>query len=177
MIRIELNDDAVTTALARLSTHLGDTTDVMNDIGRLLVASTKERIAAGKTPEGTAFAPRSLATLARYDALGKKYGPPLNVSGEMRQTIFHSYGPDQAEVGSNAIQSAVMQFGAAQGAFGARMGRTRPTEKRPKSQDYFFPIPWGDIPARPFLGISEEDRTGIIATIEEWLDGAIADGG
>ena len=26
-----------------------------------------------------------------------------------------------------------------------------------------------DIPARPFLGISEDDETGIKALIEEWL--------
>ncbi len=48
VIRIELNDEAVTSALARLSGQLGDMTDLMNDIGRLLVASTKERIAAGQ---------------------------------------------------------------------------------------------------------------------------------
>lgn len=162
MIRIEINDDTVTTALARLSAHLGDTTDLMNDIGRLLVASTKERIAAGKEPEGTAFAPRSQVTLARYAAQGMRFGLPLNVTGDLRQTIFHSYGPDQAEVGSNMIYAAVMQFGAAQGAFG--------TTSRGS------PIPWGPILARPFLGVSEEDRTNILATIEEWLETAVTGG-
>ena len=79
----------------------------------------------------------------------------------MRSQIFFNAGDDWVEWGSNAIQSAVMQFGAGKGAFGttSRGG----------------PIPWGDIPARPFLGLSDEDRTAIVQTIEDWLERAAGD--
>ena len=52
------------------------------------------------------------------------------------------------------------------GQFGARIG----TDKRGRS--YFMPIPWGDIPARPFLGLSAEDRTGVLEILEEYVTGA-----
>jgi phage gpG-like protein len=165
MIRIELKEDEISAMLARVSRSLADTTDLMNDLGRVLVKTTKDRIEAGLTPVGTPFAPRSPATLDRYAALKKVYGKPLNVSLEMRQGIFHQYGNDYAEVGSNAIQAAVMQFGAPAGAFGASIGKDK------LGRDHFHSIPWGDIPARPFLGISDEDRTNLAATISEWLEG------
>ena len=56
-----------------------------------------------------------------------------------------------------------MQFGAAQGQFGAFIGKDK------LGRDHFHAIPWGDIPARPFLGLAEEDRTNILATIAEHL--------
>jgi phage gpG-like protein len=43
-----------------------------------------------------------------------------------------------------------MQFGAAKGSLGSG-------------------APWGNIPARAFLGVSDEDRAKIHETIEEWL--------
>jgi phage gpG-like protein len=33
-------------------------------------------------------------------------------------------------------------------------------------------IPWGAIPARPYLGVGQEDRDAIVATIEEYLETA-----
>ncbi len=160
MITIELRDDGVLAVLGRLDATLTDLSPVMNDIGQYLARSAKDRISAGVTPEGTPFAPRSEVTLARYAKLGRAYGGVLHYSGDMRENIFHTYGPDRAEVGSNAVQAAVMQFGQAKGASGttARGG----------------PIPWGDIPARPFLGISEEDRSAIGDIVSEWLDEAAA---
>jgi len=173
MITIELKDAEIQAALSGLEALLADLSPVMNEIGDFLVTATKDRMAAGKTPEGSPFAPRSAATLAIYARRKITFGPtPLRQSGEMGQQIAHSYGPDSVQVGSNAIQAAVMQFGAAQGQFGAAIGRTRPSDKRPKSQDYFVPIPWGDIPARPFLGLSDEDRSGILDIVSEALAAA-----
>ena len=71
---------------------------------------------------------------------------------------------------ANEGQAAVMQFGAEQGEFGAFIG------KDSKGRDHLHHIPWGDIPARPFLGFSEEDRTSFIAQIEDWLESTAAGG-
>ena len=75
--------------------------------------------------------------------------------------MFRDYGPDFVEIGTNKIYAAVMQFGAAKGAFGTDAGGSS--------------IPWGAIPARPFLGISDQDRTNIAATVDEWLEGIVED--
>ena len=163
MITLTLKDDGLADLAARLGDLLADLSPVMNDIGQQLARSAKDRIDRGVSPDGTAFAPRSPATLAAYDRKGWRYKGPLHRSGDMRADIFHGYGPGHAAVGVNAIQSAVMQFGQKKGASGS--------DKRGR------PIPWGDIPARPFLGLSEEDRTAIGAIVEEWLGDALAAGG
>lgn len=170
MIALEINDAQVRAAFDKLQLALTDMREPMDEIGQTMVLSTKTRMQAGVSPDGTPFAPRSAVTLARYAAQGKKYGPkPLWLTGTMRQNVAHAATTDSVSWGANAIQAAVMHFGAEQGEFGAAIGRTKPSEKRAKSQDYFTPIPWGRIPARPFVGLSEQDRTDIGDIIGEWL--------
>ncbi len=75
-------------------------------------------------------------------------GGPLVLTGTMSSQIATASGKDFAEVGSNAVQAAMMQFG------GSRSE---------------FPNLWGNIPARPFLGLSEDDETAIVEIVEDWL--------
>jgi phage gpG-like protein len=84
--------------------------------------------------------------------------PLFGPTGLLSQQIFHEANATGVSWGSNLIYSAVMQFGAAQGAFGSMSNGS--------------PIPWGNIPARPFIGVSAEDQSNIIATLEDWLEGA-----
>ena len=81
--------------------------------------------------------------------------PLFGPSGMLASQIGMLAGPSSVEVGSSMVYAAVMHFGAGQGAFGAdRLGH---------------PIPWGNIPPRPFLGIADEDRAGLVEILEEWL--------
>ncbi|KXF92095.1 phage virion morphogenesis protein [Phaeobacter inhibens] len=156
MYRLEINEDELSPLILRLQAGLDDMTPVMQDLGELLLQSTQDRMLRGEQPNGAPFAPRSPVTLKHYAAKGFKFGSqPLNKSGEMRQQLAYEATADGISWGSNAIQSAVMQFGADKGAFG--------TNAQGK------PIPWGNIPARPFLGVSAEDRTGIVEELEDWL--------
>ena len=65
---------------------------------------------------------------------------------------------DQVTLSTNVEYAVVQQFGAKQGAFGR--------DKRN------HPLPWGDIPARPFLGFSDRDKADILAILSEYLDNA-----
>lgn len=163
MITIEIKEDAIAAALDRLSRAMTDMSPVMAEIADFWSEATQQRMREGKSPDGSAFAPRSQTTLDAYAKRGLTPGPhPLWLSGEMREHLHSGFGADYAEVGSSAIQSAVMQFGAAKGAFGTNaLGGS---------------IPWGDIPARPFLGLAESDATGIAANISEWLAGIVSTG-
>lgn len=171
MFRLEFNDADVRAGLESLSEVMTDMTPVMQEIGDFLIVTTKDRFPTGKGPDGTPWAAKSATTVAAYERRGQRvdnrplYGP----NQKLHKQIFYQAGPEGVEWGSNRIYAAVMQFGAAQGEFGARMGRTRPSAKRPKSQDYFMHLPWGNIPARPFLGVSESDREGILDIISEAL--------
>lgn len=168
MYSVEFKSEAAEAALARLEAQLGDLTQVMNEIGEELLESTERRWQEGVAPDGTPWAPNSPATLAAYKKRGQRVDPrPLfgpNVSGvPLRRTVFHTYGRDYVELGTNAIQAAVMQFGAKKGAFGSyqvNLGGRSVTAS----------IPWGDIPARPFLGLSEQDEANILSLVAEYLD-------
>ena len=155
MITVELKDDEITSALAGLSARLTNLTPVMEDIGELLTRSTKKRFVDGVDPKGNRWPGKSDTTLDIYLARGDRADPrPLfGPSGRLSSEIAYTIGLDRksVEIGSNQIYAAVMQFGAAKGSLGGG-------------------APWGNIPARPFMGLSDQDETNILETIQEWLD-------
>ena len=63
------------------------------------------------------------------------------------------------EVGSTRIYAGTHQFGAQRGAYGTNTKGA--------------PIPWGDIPARPFLGVSDADKKTILEIINKHLQKSI----
>lgn len=151
-------DDAEALAyLGQLSARLGDLTPVMQDLGEYLISSTKARFASGTAPDGTPWAANSLTTLARYGRMykgsakavaGKKplIGESRRLSGEIHAVTT----ANSVTVGSSLIYAGVQQFGAAKHSLG------------PKS-------PWGDIPARPYLGLSVADRGNVLDILREYL--------
>lgn len=171
MIRLEINDTAANAALDALAEALSDMTPAMQEIGEFLTTSTKDRFATGAAPDGTPWAPKSEATRAAYLRRGDRVDdrPLFGPSGMLSRQIFSITTPTSVEWGSPMIYAAVMQHGAGQGAFGAAIG------KDSKGRDHFHHIPWGDIPARPFLGLSDTDVAGVQDIVAEYL--AAASGG
>jgi phage virion morphogenesis protein len=172
MIRVDVTTDDLSLALAGLGEAYSDLTELMQTIGDDMVNSTEENFKEGRDPDGTPWAPRSPVTLAQYAARGEKPkgGPLVGVSKALSGTISYEARSDGVEWGSNMIYAAVMQFGAKQGAFGARIGKDK------NGRDYFMTMPWGDIPARPFLGIGTEDEKAILEAIEDYLKDAAQPG-
>lgn len=158
MITIQFNDDEVRARLGLLARRLDDMTPVMADIGEQLLVSTKERFGQGKSPEGAPWAPKSPTTLAAYERRNDRadprplFGPSRRLSSEIVVRPWRKY----VEIGSNLAYAAAMQFGMAKG-YAGRTSRGGP-------------IPWGNIPARPFLGLSAKDRTDILDIIGDWMD-------
>jgi len=155
-------DDAAA-LFERLAAGLTDMTPVFQDLGELLMFSTEERCPEGAGPDGTPWAPKSQATIeALRSREGRKknaaidFRPLFGPSGRLSSEIHYVATAKSVEIGSPLIYAAVQQFGAAKGAFGTMSNGAS--------------IPWGNIPARPFLGISEEDETGIRETLEGYLD-------
>lgn len=154
MIKIEIDDRAVLSALNDLLRRGQDLRPAFQDIGELLVASTKRRFSEGEAPGGTPWAPNKPSTLARkHDAR-----PLIGASHRLSTEIHYRATADSLEVGSPMEYAATQQFGASKGKFGA----TR----------HGVPIPWGNIPARPFLGLSQADERNILDTLNEYLAGA-----
>jgi phage virion morphogenesis protein len=147
----------------------------MKSIGEYMLRATDERFESSTAPDGSRWAPNSELTYGRLiDSKGKgvlrKDGrindkgaavainkKPLIASGMLRANITYQLedGGHTLIIGSNEPYAAVQQFGAAQGEFG-RNSRNAP-------------IPWGNIPARPFMGISTGDETGILDILNSEL--------
>ncbi|MFN4191823.1 MAG: phage virion morphogenesis protein [Tabrizicola sp.] len=163
MATIDIKDNEITVALARLSAVLSDMTPAFEEIGQIVTDSTRQRFAQGVAPDGSRWVPKSRTTLLKYGARSSNridVRPLFGPSGALSSQIFYDAGPDGLQWGSPLIYAATQQFGARQGAFG-RTSRNGP-------------IPWGDIPARPFLGLSTEDQVNILAALGAWLERAAA---
>ena len=158
MITVEIKDAEVQAMLQRVSDVLADMSPVMNEIGAYLRDQAEDRFATGKAPDGTPWTPRSAATLKNYERRAKKpggqasWGGVLRYSGQLANSLFHQYGPDWTRIGSPEPYAAMMHFGGT------------------KSQ---WPHLWGDIPARPFLGMSDEDKQGVMDIATEALQAAL----
>lgn len=163
MAGIEINDAEILAGLAELARRVTDMSPAMENIAEVGVATTKARFPAGVSPDGNQWAPKSPATIARYQSRGDTADlrPLFGPSGRLHSEISGGAGADFAEWGTNAIYGAVMQFGAGSGEFGQAANGSK--------------IPWGDIPARPFLGLSDDDQPTMMLVIYEWIGGAWAD--
>lgn len=150
--RIEFDLSPAEALLKEVASRVTDMTPVMADLGEVLIASTKRRFPDGVGPDGSAWAPNSEATLARKR--GTK--PLIGETGMLSQQIFYEASPTGVSWGSNLIYAAVQQLGAGKGVFGTMANGS--------------PIPLGDIPARPYLGVSEEDQVAIVTTLEDYID-------
>ena len=148
--------EEVEAALRRLVSAGQDLTPAMRDIGEYLVRTTRDRFSAEEAPDGTPWAPLSEATKARKR---RNAGKILTLDGHLQGQLVYRESADQVEVGSPRIYGGVHQFGAKKGAFGSTSRGT--------------PIPWGDIPARPFLGLSDADRDEVRDLLIDYIESAL----
>lgn len=165
MFKIDFKYEGAAATLEEVAKRLDDMTPVYRGIGEYMVEATKERFRQGIDPDGNAWAPKSPVTLAAYLARGDgaRPAPLIGPSRRLGTEILQFVSRDNVEIGSALEYSGVMQNGAKQGAFG-RDGRNHP-------------IPWGDIPARVWLGLSDADELAIVDIADEHLADAFDDRG
>ncbi|AFL75395.1 phage virion morphogenesis protein [Thiocystis violascens] len=168
-VEIDLGD--VTERLRALTARVGAPREALREIGEILQQSTQQRFATETDPSGRRWAENSDVTLLR--ALGGRGqsrrrtaggGRTLTASGQRalagkkiltRRGFLGDTIRDQLDadgrgvaVGTNRKYGAMMQFGGTQAQ---------------------HPHLWGDIPARPFLGISTDDRARILEILDDYL--------
>ncbi len=148
MIEIDYNDRAVLDALQRLDDRLDNLTPAMRDIAGVLTDASERAFQDEADPAtGTPWAPLTEATVGMR---GGDAHPILQRSGQLAASVNADWGRDFAAAGTNKAYAAMQQFG----------GTTAATSM----------IPGKDIPARPFLGIGDEDRDEILDIVRSYLD-------
>lgn len=137
-----------------------DLTPLMEMCGALLETSTKDRLRdSNLAPDGV---PWPVSMRAQLDG-----GKTLVESSRLANSIQYVAGPSQVEVGSNVIYAGIHQTG----------GEIRP--KNGAALSFALPgVGWATvgkvtIPARPYLGISDQDREDLTATTVEYLDARV----
>ena len=149
MISISVNDSQVLATLNELLSRGQNLRPAFAEIGEDLVESTKRRFATATGPGGSTWAANSPVTIAQYPGTTKK--PLTGQSRALQTTIaYQLQGSMGVSIGSPSVYAAMQQFGGT------------------KAQ---FPHLWGDIPARPFLGISTTDRANILDILGSYLVG------
>lgn len=171
MIKAEIEANEVKAALARLAGAVSDMKPLMQELGEIMIDRTKGNFKEGQSPDGQKWADKTPTTIAAYMARKDPVDsrPLFGPSKQLSTQIFYEVDPAEVRWGSNLIYSAVMQFGAKKGAFGTKTGTNK------KGREFSMPMPWGDIPARPYLGVGAEDSRLLIEAIEEYLADAVGD--
>jgi phage virion morphogenesis protein len=147
-ITIEIDGSEIEAALARLREGL-KSNDLMEGIGMQVAAWSQDRITSLRNvaPDGTVWERLKPNTLKRKAARGFGHQGTLMQSGSMWYQITHqNVTADSVEVGSPSVYAMVQQQG----------NRA------------------GTIPARPYLGVSEEEKTELAAYIEGWAKRLLA---
>lgn len=179
-ITVEFDDTRVLAVLDRIAAGVSDPAPLLKAWGEDLAESTKQRFASSTAPDGSAWATNSQATFDAYlsklsgttSKEGKRSGtkkgflnkegrlatkgiaavtgkkPLIGLGKSLSTTIYYRVEGDTLYVGSPQVYAAMQQFGGS------------------KSK---FPNLWGDIPARPFLGLSDQDVAMIESTAADYL--------
>jgi phage virion morphogenesis protein len=147
MIEFEIDDGDIQKALRKLQQKTGNISPALRKIGENMTESTKKRFETYTGPDGVMWEANSDVT---YDRKADRSGIPLTDHGTLGNTIHYKlFGNEGLAIGSPMKYAAMMQFGGT------------------KSE---FPNLWGDIPARPFLGVSDDDAVEILNIIGRHLD-------
>ena len=157
MLTVKFDGKDVQSALGRALQMLESPRPMLMKIGEELAESTMARFPRGKGPDGVPWARKSATTLARNPRGGRK--PLIGESRTLSSSISYRVQGNTIMVGSNAIQAAVMQFGAPAGSL------WKGKDKRGRSGK----APWGNIPARPYLGVSLQDEVSILEIVADYL--------
>jgi len=177
MLNVELDDSRVGVALNELHERMGNLRVPLLDIAEYLHQSTNDRFSKQVAPDGSPWAPLAPSTIARKGGSGRI----LRQDGNLQDTIRHNVSGNELEFGTDRPYGAIHQFGgkinhaarSQQVYFSAKNGVVgNRFVKRSKSNFAQWATRGAhsmDIVARPYLGLSSEDDSEILAIISDYL--------
>lgn len=151
-VTVIINDAEVMAKLKQLSAL--NSRAMLDEIGSYMQSVTKKRFKDSTGPDGKQWlplAPRTLLARAGGRKAAKKGGSltakPLIDRGHLMASITYQVGSDHVAIGTNMIYGAIHQFG-------GMAGRGRKVK----------------ISARPFLGVSPENRAEILDIMTDYVE-------
>lgn len=148
--RVEIGLDGGADAVEKLvllGSRLDDLTPVFREIAGVLADETEQAFESESDPSTlTPWEQLAAATIAERTDEGYWPGKILQRTGSLAASVSTDYGADFAAVGTNKVQAALMQFGGQAGRGGSVT-----------------------VPARPFLGVSEEGLDEVLDICGRYL--------
>ena len=170
-IRIHVDGATDVRRTLRAAVRAGrDLTPALRVWGEYMLRITRGRFDRQTGPDGRQWAPNTATTISRYvgsyagtrrrDGELSKKGDRLTAgkrvlqgrTKRLRNEITYKVGANSVTIGTNLPYAAVQQFGQKKGASGKG-------------------APWGDIPARPFLGADQSDRRRLLQEVADHIAG------
>lgn len=193
-VKVAVKDREILEALAHLRLALplrGDMTPAMRELARLLKTGAQMRFRSQTGPDGQPWRPSRRAA--------EEGGQTLSLSGRLRRSLTTAATRTSATVGTNDIRAAIHQFG---GVIRAKKGPFLSIPVTPKARQaggaskfpgalhvattlkgqyilvdadgvtQYILRPQVTMPARPFLGASDDDRAAILTSMRTYLETA-----
>ncbi len=180
MITLKVDDKEIRDILDTLSRRFDDMTPAMRRIANQLEATVKRNFREGGRPEKWKPSKRVVKRGGKRVLIETRPGQILRKTGRLRNSITRDYGRAFAEVGTSVEYAPTHQFGARKGEFGRKTVTIKAHRRKVKSRDIrkgrrllaqgvafvkehqrIMEFPWGDIPARPFMVVPDEDMEDI----------------
>jgi len=168
-ITVSIDDQEVQDLLDRIRKNLGDLRPAMKIIGSIVRASIIRNFEKGGRPNK--WAKHSETTKKRRGKDGKVL-MVQGLAGGLAASINYRADHESVTVGTNKVYGAVHQFGAEKGSFGEFVFNVREhlrKGRKVKAHTRKAKLPWGDIPARPFLMVQDEDWAEMREALNEYI--------
>lgn len=167
-ISIRIEDQALKVLLNQAAARFDNLKPLNERIAELMAASIRENFEAGGRPAKWKPSKR---------AKGQR-GQTLRDTNVLMNSITGKGAATRAVAGTTDKRAAVHHFGAKRGSFGtvqaavrAHLRKIRGKEQKVRSHSRQQQMPWGDIPARPFMLLQPDDLVEIKGMVGAYLTG------
>jgi len=168
----KIDDAELQEKVGEISNRIQNRKKAMEAIGVLARESVRTNFEVGGRPN-------------KWPAPKRRDGQPLLDTGKLKNSIGKQVDGDTVYVGTNVVYAAVHHFGAKKGSFGSfavKVDAHQRIVKEAFGKELKFPVaatvkghtrnvklPWGNIPARPFMLLQQEDLGDINELLSNWI--------
>ncbi|WP_052191612.1 phage virion morphogenesis protein [Cetobacterium sp. ZWU0022] len=161
--------------LNRLQEKAKDMSPAMKKISASMATKIRMCFKNERDPEGNIWTKSHRAE--------RDLGKSLADTGRLKASINYKYTGTRAAAGTNVKYARTMHFGAKKGEFGSnaviqnvnpftRTRKNRQERVKAHTRKRTIPSPWGDVPSRKFVGMTQQDRERYLLIIKEELEKA-----
>lgn len=176
-ITLKIDRKGLNKVLDGVVDRMTDSTLAMRKVGAIVRESIRTNFASSGRPD-------------KWAKLKRRKGQPLRDKNLMMNSVTSVPSKNSVRIGTNAVQAGVQNFGAKKGSFGTFTVQVGPYYRSAPLDDlsYFLDstaksgkkfgvrghtrkvrLPWGDIPARPFILVQKEDGPEISAVMAKHI--------